>query len=111
MTNRAHLSTFELMVMLSLARIGDGAYGVPIAQNIREYSGREVLLGSVYAALERLGDRGLVSSELGEPTPERGGRAKRYFHLTPKGLRETREAQRTLLKLWNGVPQLKGELG
>jgi PadR family transcriptional regulator PadR len=108
MTRRAHLSTFELMVMLALARLGDEAYGVPIAGEIREQSGRDVLLGSVYAALDRLGERGLVSSELGEPTPERGGRAKRYFHLTPKGLRETRDAQRTLVKLWRGIPQLKG---
>ena len=109
MTARAHLSTFELMVMLALARIGDDAYGVPIAKEIREHSRRDVLLGSVYAALDRLSERGLVSSELGEPTPERGGRAKRYFHLTPKGLRETREAQRTLVKLWRGISQLKGE--
>ena|SRR5436190_4737119 len=111
MTQRAHLSTFELMVMLALARLGEDAYGVPIAKEIREHSGRDVLLGSVYATLDRLGERGLVSSELGEPTPERGGRAKRYFHLTPKGLRETREAQRTLVKLWRGIPQLKGENG
>ena len=68
-----------------------------------------MLLGTVYAALERLADRGLVSSELGEPTPERGGRAKRYFHLTSRGLKEMREAQRTLVKLWRGIPQLKGE--
>lgn len=111
MTQRSHLSTFELMVMLALARLGEDAYGVPIAQEIREHSGRDVLLGSVYAALDRLGERGLVSSELGEPTPERGGRAKRYFHLTPKGRRETREAQRTLVNLWRGIPQLKGEIG
>jgi PadR family transcriptional regulator PadR len=109
MTRRTHLSTFELMVMLALARLGEDAYGVPIAREIREHSGRDILLGSVYAALDRLGERGLVSSELGEPTPERGGRAKRYFHLTAKGLRETRDAQRTLVKLWSDIPQLKGE--
>ena len=109
MTQRTHLSTFELMVMLALARLGEDAYGVPIAKELREHSGRNVLLGSVYAALERLGERGLVASELGEPTAERGGRAKRYFHLTPKGIRETREARRTLVKLWRGIPQLKGE--
>src|SRR5437868_5106228 len=109
MTSRSHLSTFELMVMLALARLGEDAYGVPIAREIQDQSGRDVLLGTVYAALERLADRGLVSSELGEPTPERGGRAKRYFHLTPKGVKEVREAQRTLVKLWRGIPQLKGE--
>ena len=98
------------MVMLALARLGERAYGVPIAQEIREQSGRGVVVGSVYAALDRLSEKGLVSSELGEPTPERGGRAKRYFRLTTKGLQEARDAQRTLVKLWRGVPQLKGEI-
>ena len=109
MKERSHLSTFELMVMLALARLGENAYGVPIAAEIEAHSGRDVLIGSVYAALERLEKKGYAASALGEPTPERGGRAKRYFHLTAKGLRETRDAQRTLVALWRGVPQLKGE--
>ncbi len=108
MARRTHASTFELMVMLALIRLGDGAYGVPIAHEIQAQSGRPVLLGTVYAALDRLAKRGLVASELGDPTPERGGRAKRYFQLTPKGLREVREAQRALVNLWRGLPQLKG---
>ena len=95
--------------MLALARIGEGAYGVPIAREIREHSGRPVVVGSVYAALERLAGKGLVTSELGEPTPERGGRAKRYFRLTSRGIREARDAQRTLIRLWRGIPQLRGE--
>src|SRR5437762_4042843 len=109
MTKCDQLGNFELMVMLVLIRLGDNAYGVPISEELEKRTGRDVAIGSVYAALERLEDKGFVGSELGEPTPERGGRAKRYFHLTPKGLRETREAQRTLVKLWRGVPQLKGE--
>lgn len=95
--------------MLALMRLGGDAYGVPISREIEEQSGREVAFGSVYAALERLEQKGLVTSSLGEATPERGGRAKRYFHATAKGLREVRETQRTLTRLWKGLPDLKGE--
>src|SRR5262249_4593440 len=69
---------------------------------------REVALGSVYATLERLEKKALVASELGEPTAERGGRAKKYFHVTTQGLREGRTTQRMLKKLWKNVPQLAG---
>jgi DNA-binding PadR family transcriptional regulator len=62
----------------------------------------------VYAALERLEGKGLVTSVLGEATAERGGRAKRYFHVTGKGLKEVRETQRALIKLWQGLPELQG---
>ncbi len=96
------------MVMLALARLGEDAYGVPIAREIEDSSGRDVVLGSVYAALERLQKKDFVSSALGEPTPERGGRAKRYFRLTARGSREVRGAQRTLLKLSRGMARLKG---
>ena len=109
MGQRTHLSTFELMVMLALTRLSDEAYGVPIASEIEAHSGREVVIGSVYAALERLEKRGFIASRLGEPTAERGGRAKRYFRVTGKGLREARAAQRTLTGLWRGVPQFEGE--
>jgi PadR family transcriptional regulator PadR len=81
---------------------------VPIARALEDKVSREVLLGSVYAALERLEAKGLVASSLGDPTPERGGRAKRYFTVTAKGLREVRDTQRTLVRLWRGLPELKG---
>ena len=102
------IGNFELMVMLALIRLGDNAYGVPISQEIEKRSGREVAIGSVYAALERLEGKGLVTSELGEATAERGGRAKRYFHVTGRGLKEVRETQRALIKLWQGLPELQG---
>ena len=97
------------MVMLALMRLGEDAYGVPISREIEQRSGREVALGSVYAALERLEEKGFVTSQLGDSTPERGGRAKRYFHVTAKGLREVGETHRTLKKLWHGLPQLEGK--
>jgi PadR family transcriptional regulator PadR len=108
MPKRSNLGDFELMVMLALMRLGDDAYGVPISREIELQSGREVALGSVYAALERLEGRGLVSSHLGKPTAERGGKAKRYFRVTPNGLRKTRETRHALMKLWRGLPELEG---
>ncbi len=95
------------MVLLALMRLGDDAYGVPISQEIEQQSGREVVLGSVYATLDRLEEKGLVSSVLGEPTPERGGRAKRYFRITKKGVREVREARTALINLWRGLRELQ----
>jgi PadR family transcriptional regulator PadR len=108
MSKRTHIGNFELMVMLALLCLGEDAYGVPISHEIEEKSGREVALGSVYAALERLEVKGFVSATLGEPTPERGGRAKTYFRVTARGLRELRETQRALKNLWHGLPQLEG---
>jgi DNA-binding PadR family transcriptional regulator len=108
MSKREFFGGFELLVLLALIRVGDEAYGVPISEAIEESSGREVALGSVYITLDRLEGKGLVASRLGEPTAERGGRAKRYFRITAKGLREVRQARRTLVNLWKGVPQLQG---
>jgi len=108
MAKRDFLGGFELLVLLALIRLGDEAYGVPISEAIEESSGKEVAIGSVYITLERLENKGLVTSRLGEPTAERGGRAKTYFKVTARGLREVRNAQRTLVNLWAGVPQLKG---
>lgn len=109
MAQREFLGNFELLVMLAVMRLGENAYGVPVSREIEERSGRKVLLGSVYATLERLANKGLVASDLGESTAERGGRAKRYFRVTLKGLREVRHAQAALKKLWQGLPQLEGD--
>jgi PadR family transcriptional regulator PadR len=103
------LSSFELLVMLALIRLGDDAYGVPISREIEERSGRIVSLTTIYAALERLEGKGFVTSEMGEPTSERGGRAKRYFTITPKGIREVRDVKVTLMNMWKGLPNLGGE--
>jgi DNA-binding PadR family transcriptional regulator len=103
------LSNFELMVMLAILRIGDDSYGVSISNEIEETTGSEVLLGSVYDTLTRLEQKGLISSVVGEATPERGGRAKRHFRATPRGIRVVRDTQQSLVKLWKGIPQLKGE--
>src|SRR5690242_14644699 len=108
MPRRSYLGEFELMVMLALIRLGDDAYGVTISREIEASSKREVAIGSVYAALERLERKGLVSSSLGEPTAERGGRAKRYFYVTKAGLGEVRKTRQVLMRLWKALPQLEG---
>jgi PadR family transcriptional regulator len=107
-TKRIYLGNLELIVLLALIRLREHAYGLPISREIEETISREVALASVYATLERLESKGLVSSELGEPTPERGGRAKRYFHITAKGLREVHQTRQALTKLWKRLPQLEG---
>jgi PadR family transcriptional regulator PadR len=111
MGNREHLGSLELLVLLAVLRAGRNASGIPIAREVEQGSGRNVALGSVYTALARLEHKGLVVSELGEPTAARGGRAKAYFQLTRKGLREVRETQDTLTRLWQGIPELEGRRG
>src|SRR5580704_1281369 len=98
----------ELLVLLALIRLGPEAYGVPIAQEIESTARRSVALATVYATLERLEGRGLTTSELGEATAERGGRAKRFFRITPVGLREVKSRRAALVRMWNGIPELKG---
>ena len=107
MAKRDVVGGFELQVLLAVMRLGDDAYGVPISREIELQTGREVSLGSVYATLERLESRGLVSSYLGKPTAERGGKAKRYFRVTSNGLRKARETRQALMKLWRDLPELE----
>jgi PadR family transcriptional regulator PadR len=95
-------------VPLATLRLGDDAYGVPIADAIEASSHKRVSVGSLYLTLERLESQGFVTSRLGVPTPERGGRAKTYFRITGRGLKAVRQTQRTLVTLWTGVPQLSG---
>jgi DNA-binding PadR family transcriptional regulator len=108
MSKPIYLGEFELLVMLTLMRLGLDAYGVPISREIEQQTGRAVAFGTVYATLERLQRKGLIRSSLGDPTPERGGRAKRYFQVTATGLRRVRETKESLIKLWHGLRQLEG---
>jgi len=96
------------MILLAVLRVREEAYGVPIAREIEETAGRRVTLGAVYLVLDRLQENGLVVSELGAATPERGGRAKKFFRITPKGLRAVRTTRRAFIALWKSIPELKG---
>ena len=108
---RSHyLGEFELLVMLTIIRLGEDAYGVPISREIEEQTGRSVAFGTVYTTLERLQNKGYVRSNLGDATPERGGRAKRYFRATSTGLRTVRETKQNLTRLWRGLKELEGGL-
>ena len=105
---RDYLTDFELMILLSILRLGDEAYGVPIAREMETTGERTLVLSAVYTALDRLEANGLVSSNLGDPTPERGGRAKRFFRVTRAGITAVRQTRRALTRLWSGLAQLEG---
>ncbi|HYX80822.1 MAG TPA: helix-turn-helix transcriptional regulator [Gemmatimonadales bacterium] len=104
------LTDFELMIMLAILRLREHAYGVPIAREIEGIAGRAVTLAAVYLALDRLQRNRLVTSHLGDPTPARGGRAKKFFRVTPAGLCAVRQTQRAFVALWRNIPELKGAL-
>lgn len=105
MTRRL-LTDFEIMILLAIIRIGDQAYGVPIEREIETTTGRAVQLPAIYAALDRLERQGLVESRLGEATAQRGGRAKKYFSLTPAGMGSVRDTRKALTALWARLPQV-----
>ena len=107
MTGRGYLGEFELMLLLAVMQLGDDAYGVPISRELEKHRGKDVSVGSVYAALERLEVKGLVESRLGDPTPERGGKAKRYFRVTREGLTQVQATRKVLTGLWKALPEFK----
>ena len=98
-----YLGEFEQMVMLAVARLGDGAYGMAILDEIHARTGADAAVASVYAALDRLERRGYVTSAVGAPTPERGGRAKRYFALEPAGADALTRSRTAIESLWDGL--------
>jgi PadR family transcriptional regulator PadR len=108
MAERDYLGELELMIVFAVIHLGDEAYGVPVCRELGRHRKRDVSVSSVYAALDRLEAKGLISSRLGEATEERGGRAKRYFQVTREGLRVVRETRRILTTLWRRLPELEG---
>jgi PadR family transcriptional regulator, regulatory protein PadR len=106
MREHSYLSEFELILLLTILRLDDDAYGVPLSRELSQLRGKEVSVGSVYAALDRLELKGLITSNLGESSPERGGRAKRYFRVTEEGLLSVQETRRVLTKLWKALPSI-----
>lgn len=103
MPPRTGLGELELVVLLALVRLGDGTYGAAIRDEIRERSGRTVTPGAIYPTLDRLQEKGFVRSYVGDPSPVRGGRARRHFALEPAGLKEARRAWQQLSTLVAGV--------
>ena len=103
MSNRDYLGEFEHSVILALLRLGDRAYGVTVRQEIEARISREVSIGAIYATLDRLEEKGYVRSELGEPTPERGGRSKRFFRVSAKGVAAVNRTHRALQSMTAGL--------
>lgn len=88
-----YIGEFEELVLLAILKLSDNAYGVPIREVLEEATSRTISVGALYATLNRLEEKGLVSTKVGDATPERGGRAKRYFRVEGSGMRALREAE------------------
>src|SRR5260370_21685779 len=99
MSSRDYLGEFEHIVILALLRLAGRAYGVTVRQEIEARTGREVSIGAIYATLDRLEAKGYVKSQFGEPTPERGGRSKRFFHVTARGMTAVNRTHRAIQNL------------
>lgn len=97
------LGEFEQMVLLAIARLEGEAYGVPIVEEIERRTGRSVARAAVYITLRRLEEKGLVSSWMSDPTPERGGKGRRCVKLEAEGVRALREARRAAERMWQGL--------
>ena len=97
------LGEFEHVVLLAILRLGDQAYAVAVRDEILACTGRDVSRGSIYITLDRLETKGYLRSRLADPTPERGGRAKRYYVLRPRAIDALKESRRALVALWRGL--------
>ena len=104
-----YLGEFEYAVLLSVMHLAEDAYAVPVRELIEERTGRPVARGALYTALERLENKGCLRSRMGDPTPERGGRARRYFTVTALGLRALRSTHAALARLSQGLESVLEE--
>jgi len=100
--------SLELSALLAVARLGDEAYGLAVRRDLAERTGREYAIGAVYTTLQRLEDKGLLTSRASAPLPVRGGRSRRHYRLTGAGARALREAERHAAAVWAGVGPLLG---
>lgn len=103
MSKGDHLGEFEQLVLLAVARLDGDGYGVTIRRELVRRAGRGASVAAVYATLDRLASKGLVSTRLGASTPERGGRAKRHYRLEPAGARALRASRTELERMWEGL--------
>ncbi len=106
MTHRG-LGEFEQIVLLAIAHLRGEAYGVPIVEEIERRTGRSVSRAAVYITLRRLEEKGFVSSWMSDPTPERGGKARRYVQLEAAGARALRDARQVAERMWHGLDPVK----
>ena len=99
----ATLGEFEQLLLLAMVRLGKNAYGATLRQEIEKRTGRTVAIGAVYTALERLERKGYVGSKVGEPTPERGGRRKKYYRLEPLGAKALNRSYHDFKRMADGL--------
>jgi len=103
------LGEFEQSILLAIAHLaqaGEDIYGVTIRQAIESRTNRTVAVGALYTALDRLERKGYVSSVMSDPTPERGGRAKRNFTIRPRGVEALQRSRDFLARMWEGLDSL-----
>lgn len=98
-----NLGELEQLVLLALIRLGDDAYGVTVHQEIQQRTGRDMAFATIYTTLGRLEAKGLTDSFVGDPTPERGGRAKKHFSVTPAGKQALQQSLRALRTMARGL--------
>lgn len=99
-----HLTDLEQLLLLSTLRIGEGAYAAAIRDDVEEEAGRSVSLGTIYVTLMRMEERGYAASGMGEPTAERGGKAKRLYAVTAEGREALTRMREIQDRMWEGVP-------
>ena len=99
------IGEFEELTLVAVLALGEGAYGVPVQELIEQQTRREVTLGAVYAALDRMERKGYVRSTLSGPTAARGGKRRRIFEVTSAGLKVVRDVRRAREALWLAVPR------
>ena len=106
---REALGEFEQMVLPAILQLTGDVYGVPIVDEIERRTGRSVSPAAVYVTLRRLEEKGLLTSRMSDPTPERGGKARRCVTVTPHGVELLRESRQVFERMWKGLdPRLRG---
>ena len=110
MTQRENLGEFEQLVLLAILRLGADAYGMNIRREIEECAKRPTSIGALYLTLDRLEQKKFIQSDLGEATPERGGRAKRFFMINPSGRVMLRKSLEAVGRMADGFFPIRGEV-
>jgi DNA-binding PadR family transcriptional regulator len=99
------LSRADEILLMAILRLEDNAYGVTIIKEVKKSTGRELKIGALWVTLDILSKRGLIEKRIGDPTPQRGGRSKIYYALTPNGLNELERIRDFQKKLWKDIPE------
>jgi DNA-binding PadR family transcriptional regulator len=103
MAKGSHLGDLEELILLAVLRLGDGAFGGRVREELHEHAGRSVSVSTVYVTLMRLEEKGYTRSWKGEPTSERGGKAKRHYEVSPEGVKALEFVREIRSRMWSGV--------